>query len=77
MHDWRVLMAVGIVLYILVAYCMEVVLGSCSTVYHAELGMDAACERMTRLSTREFFRSLPALLGGVGLLFVVVRLGCN
>ena len=76
MEDWRVLTALVALFCILVVYLIEVVLGSSSSIYHGELGLDGSCDTMQRLSGREFFgRFLPILLGMFALLLVVDRLG--
>lgn len=75
MDDWRIITALVALLYILLASVIEVVLGSSSTLSNAELGMDAPCDTMQRLSKREFFgRYLPMLLGVLALLLVVARI---
>lgn len=75
MNDWRVITALVMLLYILIAYVIEVVLGSSSTIYNPELGMDAPCDKMQRLSKRAFFgRYLPMLLGVFALLLLVGRI---
>ena len=75
MDDWRIITALVALLYILLAYVIEVVLGSSSTLSNAELGMDATRDTMQRLSKREFFgRYLPMLLGVFALLLVVERI---
>ncbi len=75
MDDWRVITALAALLYILLASVIEVVLGSSSTVYNGELGMDATCDKVQRLSQREFFgRYLPMLLGVFALLLLVERI---
>ena len=62
MDDWRVLTAQAALLCILVAYIIEVVLGSCTSIHHGELGVVGSCDTMKRLSNREFFgRYLPLL----------------
>jgi len=75
MHDWRVITALVMLLYILLAFLIEVVLGSSITIYNAELGMDGPCDKVQRLSSREFFgRYLPILLGVCALLLLVARI---
>ncbi len=75
MDDWRVLTAL-IALYILVAYIIEVVLGSSTSIYNSELGVAGSCDTMQRLSNREFFgRYLPILMGIFALLLMVARIG--
>ena len=76
MDDWRVLTAQAALLCILVAYIIEVVLGSCTSIHHGELGVVGSCDTMKRLSNREFFgRYLPLLLGVLALLLLVARAG--
>lgn len=75
MDDWRVINALAALLYILLAYIIEVVLGSSSTLYNAELGMNDTRDKVQRLSKREFFgRYLPMLLGVFALLLLVGRI---
>ena len=76
MSDWRTVLVMVLALYILIAYMIEVVLGSRSGLSSAELGFDAGCGGRTRLSNREFFlRYLPIMLGIAGVLTVVAQ--CN
>lgn len=75
MDDWRVITGLVVLLYILLASVIEVVFGSSSAVYNAELGMDATCDKVQRLSKREFFgRYLPMLLGVFTLLLLTARI---
>jgi hypothetical protein len=80
MNDWEILVAVAFLLCIIVAYIIEVILGSRLGTYNAELGYselgnDGDCGTRT-LSNREFFyRYLPLMLGGAGLLFLLAWLG--
>lgn len=75
MDDWRVITALVALLYILLGYTIEVVLGSSSTLYNAELGIDDTRDKVQRLSKREFFgRYLPMLLGVFALLLLVERI---
>ena len=76
MNDWRVFITLVFLLYILVAYVIEVVLGSRPGLYNAEIGNDVKCGKRTRLSNREFFfRYLPIMLGVAGSLFLLTQLG--
>jgi len=75
MSDWRILIPLVVLLCITVAYIIEVVLGSRSGMYNAELGRDVPCGKRTRLSNKEFFfRPLPITLGVSGLLFLLAQL---
>ena len=75
MDDWRVITALVALLYILLGYTIEVVLGSSSTIHNAEIGMDDTRDKVQRLSQREFFgRYLPMLLGVFALLLLVERI---
>jgi hypothetical protein len=74
MNDWRTILALVLVLYILFAYMIEVILGSRPGLYNAELGKDAGCGKRTRLSNREFFfRYLPIMLGIAGSLLLIAQ----
>ena len=76
MDDWRVLTAQAALLYILLTYVIEVVLGSCPSIHNGELGLDGPREKVQRLSTSEFLgRLLPLLLGVLALLLLVARAG--
>lgn len=76
MSDWRIVLALVVLLCILVAYIIEVLLGSRLGTFNAELGRDADCGKKTRLSHREFFcRYLPIMLGVGGILFFLTQLG--
>lgn len=76
MNDREILMVVAFLLCILVAYTIEVILGSRPGIYNAELSNDGDCDKRTQLSNREFFsRYLPIMLGGTGLLFLLAHLG--
>jgi hypothetical protein len=75
MDDWRVITALAALLYILLAYIIEVILGSSSTLYNGELGMNDTRDEVQRLSQREFFgRYLPMLLGVFALLLLTARI---
>ena len=74
MNDWRIVLVMVLVLYILITYMIEVILGSRAGIYNPELGQDAGCGRRTRLSRKEFFfRYLPIMLSVAGLLFLIVQ----
>lgn len=74
MNDWRTVLALVFVLYILLAYIIEVILGSRPGLFNAEIGKDAGCGKRIRLSNREFFfRYVPCLLGIVGFLLLIAK----
>ena len=75
MNDWRIVLAMALVLYILITYMIEVILGSRPGTYNPELGQDAGCGKRTRLSNREFFfRYLPIMLGIASVLLLLSQL---
>lgn len=74
MNDWRIILILVLVLCILIAYMIEVILGSRPGLYNAELGSDAGCGKRTRLSNKEFFfRYLPIILGIAGFLLLIAQ----
>lgn len=76
MNDWRIFIGLTFLFYIIVAYIIEVILGSRPGIYNAELGTDVNCGKRKRLSNREFlFRYLPIMLGVAGTLFLLAQLG--
>lgn len=57
-----------ILLYIVILYFIEVVLGSCANVYNPEVGYEGNCANLTKLSNKQFFLHLLPFI----LLFVVL-----
>ena len=56
-------MVVALLLWLAMLFVVEVVLGSHTDVFHAEIGLTAPCEQRVRLPARCFFAEfLPALL---------------
>lgn len=75
MNNWAYAIISVLLLYILIAYIIEVHLGSNKEVYNAELGMDSACGKRTQLSHKKFFRRfLPRILGAAAGLFLLMHL---
>lgn len=75
MSNWAYALIAVLLVYILIAYIIEVHLGSNKEVYNAELGMDSACGKRTRLSRKEFFRRfLPRTLGAAAGVFLLAHL---
>lgn len=75
MNDWRIVAVLAIVLYILIAYIIEVILESHSTVYNAELGIKSTSDKINKLSKGEFFfQYIPITLGGFGLMLILMQL---
>ena len=67
-------MCVALLLCIVTLYAIEVVFGSCSEVYNAELGGDANWGQGTRLTNKDFFlQELPMILCSVGFLFLIFQ----
>lgn len=57
-------------LYVVLLYLIEVVAGSSAEVYNAEVGCDPGCDKVTRLSARQFFAHLlPFVIFSVGVPF--------
>ncbi|MBU0960880.1 MAG: hypothetical protein KKD01_06235 [Proteobacteria bacterium] len=52
-----------IVLYLVILFFVEVVLGSCADVYNSEVGYESSCVKVTRLTSKQFFTHLlPVIL---------------
>jgi hypothetical protein len=54
--------------FIIISYFCEVVYGSCTGVYNAEIGYVSNCEQVKKLTNRQYFTELmPFIIFAIGL----------
>jgi hypothetical protein len=59
---------------LIVAHLCEVVFGSCTGVYNAEIGYESNCEQIEKLMQKQYFTELlPILIFAIGLPLLI----CN
>jgi hypothetical protein len=51
-----------IMLFLVILFVEEVLLGSSTEVYNAEIGYEAKCDQPTRLSAKQFFAELVPIV---------------
>jgi hypothetical protein len=51
-----------ILFFLVILFVQEVVLGSSTEVYNAEIGYEAKCDRVTRITTKQFFTELLPII---------------
>ena len=61
---------------VIVSYLCEVVFGSCTGIYNAaEIGYESNCERIEKLTHRQYFTELlPFLIISVGLPLLICKI---
>jgi hypothetical protein len=75
MNYLSITIVLALVVFLIVSYFIEVVHGSQSGLFNAELGYNADSSNRTHLSNREFFfQYLPIMLGIAGLLFLLAHI---
>lgn len=60
---------------LIAAYLCEVVFGSCTGVYNAEIGYENNCEQIDKLTQKQYFTELlPFLIFAVGLPLLICKI---
>lgn len=53
---------------LIIAYVCEVIVGSCVGAYNAEIGCESSCDKLKKLTNKEYFTQLmPLIIVFVGL----------
>lgn len=75
MNYLSIAIVLALVFFLIVSYFIEVVLGSHSRLFNAELGCDADSSKRMQLSNREFIlQYLTVMLGIAGILLLLAHI---